>query len=326
MTVASDILPELKQPNNDRSSRSKDGIKRAAKLAVFVAILSYLTYQLSKIGWSEIAGALPTSPVFYLLSIGFVAAPILAEIFVFQVIVRRKAVGQFRLFLRKHVLNKAVMNFSGDAYFVQQLSQQHDLGLRKAAIIMKDMTLLRAFSANFWIVLLGISAVIFGNWDVLRNIATTSPGIVIAVTAFCVTFCGGAVLLFRKLTRLDSTTALKVVGIYLFRALVVAMILVTQWSFAIPGNEIATWFIFLIVFMLSKKSPVGGELLFASIIVSLPSLSGDSAAIAAMLIAIAAVTQVIYLLGFLMTIERGKRPEPIRAPAGLSPAPTRLAA
>ena len=190
----------------------------------------------------------------------------------------------------------------------------------------RDMTLLRAFSANFWIVLLGISAVIFGNWDVLRNIATTSPGIVIAVTAFCVTFCGGAVLLFRKLTRLDSTTALKVVGIYLFRALVVAMILVTQWSFAIPGNEIATWFIFLIVFMLSKKSPVGGELLFASIIVSLPSLSGDSAAIAAMLIAIAAVTQVIYLLGFLMTIERGKRPEPIRAPAGLSPAPTRLAA
>ena len=187
MTVASDILPELKQPNNDRSSRSKDGIKRAAKLAVFVAILSYLTYQLSKIGWSEIAGALPTSPVFYLLSIGFVAAPILAEIFVFQVIVRRKAVGQFRLFLRKHVLNKAVMNFSGDAYFVQQLSQQHDLGLRKAAIIMKDMTLMRAFSANFWIVLLGISAVIFGNWDVLKNIATTSPGIVIAVTCLLYT-------------------------------------------------------------------------------------------------------------------------------------------
>ena len=104
------------------------------------------------------------------------------------------------------------------------------------------------------------------------------------------------------------------------------MILVTQWSFAIPGNEIATWFIFLIVFMLSKKSPVGGELLFASIIVSLPSLSGDSAAIAAMLIAIAAVTQIIYFLGFLLTMERGKKTEPVLAPAGLSPAPARLAA
>ena len=118
MLATSDISQEIKQPNNDRSSRSKDGVKRAVKLAVFVAILSYLIYQLSKIGWSDIAGALPTSPIFYLLTIGFVAAPILAEIFVFQIIVRRKAFGQFRLFLRKHVLNKAVMNFSGDAYSV----------------------------------------------------------------------------------------------------------------------------------------------------------------------------------------------------------------
>ena len=326
MSVVTDISTKIKRPQNDRSSPAIDVKKRVAKFVVFTLILGYLTYQLSKIGWSEIASALPTSPLFYLLSVGFVAAPVLVEILVFQTLTRRKAFRQSRLFLRKHVLNKAVINFSGDAYFIQTLSKQKGLDLRKAAIIMKDMTLLRIFSANVWTVILALTVILFGNFEVLKGLTATSPGLVIAASAFCLTLCSAGVLFFRKLMSIKTSTALKVVSLYVTRALIVAMILVTQWSLAIPGNEISTWFIFLIIFMFAKKSPVGGELLFASIIVSLPILSGDSAAIAAMLIAIAAVTQVIYLLGFILTLERGKKSEPISASAAEADAAENLAA
>ena len=131
-------------------------------------------------------------------------------------------------------------------------------------------------------------------------------------------FCAGAVLLFRKLTRLSSTTTLKVSAIYLTRAAIVSGILMAQWSLATPGTSMGTWFMFLIVFSLTKKSPVGGELLFASIVVSLPGLGADNAAIAAMLIAIAGVTQLIYVAGYLLSYEGRLSSRAKRSPARLS--------
>jgi len=258
-------------------------VKMLAKWMIFFAIASYLIYQLSKTGWSEIYAALPTSPLFYSLSIGFVLAPVVAEVLSFQVITGKKTSTLRKVFLRKHIFNKAVMNFSGDAYFIQKISTHDNLGLRRAAIILKDMTLLRAFVANSWIVGLVIAAVIFGKLDVLKNIVAVSP--------------------FRKLTKLELSVAMKVASIYFARSFIIGGILISQWSFAIPGAEFADWFIFLLVFYLAKKSPIGGELLFASIIVTLPGLAGDTAAVAAMLIAIAAVTQLLYFIGFLATLE-----------------------
>lgn len=292
-----------------RSFGQSLGAKRFMRLALFMAIFAYLIFQLSKIGFSEIVSALPTSPLFYALSIGFVAAPVIAEIFSFQTISNRKAEGGYKVFLRKQVLNKAVMNFSGDAFLIQKLSQQRGMSLKRAAIILKDMTLIRGFTANVWIVLLVIAAVLSGNLDVLKNIVAASPSLAFFITLFCLSVIGGGLLLFRKLTRLDTRTGLKVAAIYMTRAVIVGAILISQWSLASPGTAIADWFVFLIVFSLAKKSPVGGELLFATIVVSLPGLAGGSAEIAAMLIAITAVTQVIYAAGFLLSLERKKKPK-----------------
>ena len=280
-------------------------LKEIIRVLLFGAIVSYLLYQLSSIGWGEIWGALPTSPLFYTLSLGFVLAPAIAELFAYQTIAERPAMHHARLFFRKHVLNKAVMNFSGDAYFVQKLSRQEGMDLRRAAIILKDMTIIRAFVANSWIALLAAAAIALGKSDVLQNIAAISPALVMAVSVFCVSVIGGGLILFRKLTRLKLTTAAKVAAIYVARSCVIGMILVTQWSLAIPGNAMATWFVFLIVFYITKKSPIGGELVFASVIVSLPGLGGDTAAVAAMLIAIAAVAQIFYFTGFIATLETG---------------------
>ena len=276
-------------------------LKAMIRVFLFSGIVSYLIYQLSKIGWNEIWGALPTSPLFYALSLGFVLTPVVTETFAFQIIVKRK-VGTFAgLILRKQVLNKAVMKFSGDTYLVQNLSQQEGMDVRRAVIALKDMTIIRSFVANSWIVFLALVAIALGKSDVLQSIAAISPALVMAVSVICVSVIIGGLILFRKLTRLKFKTAAKVAAFYLLRAFVIGAILITQWSLAIPGNAIATWFVFLIVFYITKKSPIGGELVFASVIVSLPGLDGGTAAVAAMLIAITAVTQILYFTGFIAT-------------------------
>ena len=294
-------------PRDPILARFHPSFSSALRLSLFTAILAFLLFRLSQIGWAEIAGALPRSPLFYALSLGFVGAPVIAEILAFQTVTGRRAFGQYKIFLRKQVLNKAVMNFSGDAFLIHKLSQGTDMTVKRAAILLKDMTLIRAVSANFWIILLVIVSVLSGHVAVLQNVVATSPLAAGLIALVCIGICGGAVLYFRKLTRLSATTALKVAAIYLARSAIIAAILISQWSLASSGTALSTWFVFLIVFSLAKKSPVGGELLFASLIVTLPGLAAGSAAIAAMLIAIAAVTQILYLLGFGLSLERPSR-------------------
>ena len=288
-----------------RRERAGFPIQAVLRVALFFGIISYLLYRLSSIGWGEIWGALPTSPLFYALSLGFVLVPVVAEVFSFRIVADRKVGSLSRLFLRKHVLNKAVMSFSGDAYFIHQVARQEGLGLRRAAIIVKDMAIIRIFVSNAWIVILVGIAVAFGNLDVLQTIATVSPALAILVSLVCLAVVGGGLILFRKLTLLAPKRAAKVAAIYGLRSIIFGAILITQWNIAIPGNDLAIWFVFLMVFYIAKKSPVGGELVFVSVIVSLPGLGGDTAEVAAMLIAIAAVSQLFYVGGFVATLETG---------------------
>jgi len=74
-----------------------------------------------------------------------------------------------RIFIRKHVINKAVMNYAGEGYFVLQLSKLKELNLSRAAIIVKDLNLARTFIANFWILFLIVTAVMFGSSNTLQH-------------------------------------------------------------------------------------------------------------------------------------------------------------
>jgi len=287
----------------DKISTGKH-LKLTINLLFLAGIIAFLAYQLTKIGWDEIFQALPQSPLFYLLSIGFVAAPVIAEVLAFQTITDKKPAGLTKLFLRKHVLNKAIMNFSGDAYSIHKISKFNNMGLKPAAIIMKDMTLMRAFVANVWIVGLVVLALCFGDFVLLQDLAMSAPLLTFFISVFSLSVVIAALILFRKLTKLKFSKASKVASIYLIRSVVIGTILISQWSLAIPGTAISTWFLFLLVYYFTKKSPISGELVFASVIVSLPGLGGGNAEVAAMLISIAAVAQILYFIGFLLTLER----------------------
>lgn len=268
---------------------------------ILFGIITYLTYQLSQIGWSNIIGSIPESPWFYILSLAAFITPVIAEIASFKITSENKISAPLRLFVRKHVLNKAVLAYSGEAYLVHELSQHNGLTVKKAATIIKDLALVRTFVANLWVIILVLAALILGNAATLEKITLTSPALIISVGLICLLVCAGTVVFFKKLTKLPYALGAKISGIFLFRSFIVASILTAQWSLAIPGIPLSVWFIFLVVFSLTRKSPVGGEMVFIGVALALPGLGGGSAEIAAMLLTILALNQVNYLLAFLMT-------------------------
>ena len=273
-------------------------------------IFVYLAFKLSSIGWGNILHSLPTSPLFYALSIVFVFLPIITERIAFKFAAEGKPAPPFRMFIRKHVINKAVMNYAGEGYFVKQLSNLDAFDLRDAAILVKNLTLARTFAANFWIILLVLAALMFGNAGVFHKMMLVSPVLVIAVSIICVGVCIGAALFFQRLTRLDLNVAVKMTSFYLLRSFLAACVLIVQWSIVIPGASLSQWLLFLTVFFIAKKSPSGGDLVFVSVALTLPGLEGESAAVAAMLLMNAAVLQVLYSLGFVFTSEFSAKKDP----------------
>ena len=278
-------------------------LKLVLRWTVLLGIFSYLAVKLYMIGWSNILQALPTSPFFYLLSVVFVSLPILTERFAFQIAAKTEDTPSLRVFTRKHVINKAVMNYAGEGYFIQQISRLKGQNLRRASVIVKDLTLIRTFSANFWVILLIVAALIFGKSDLLAKIIDISPLMAVAIIVSAIGICLAAIVFFQKLTRLKLSQAGKIATLYVIRSLLAACVLIAQWSIASPGTALATWLLFLVVFFVARKSPIGGDLVFISVALILPGLNGGSADIAAMLLMMTAVTQIIYSSGFFLTSE-----------------------
>ena len=291
--------------------RKNKAVKSFLPKILVLIICIYLGFKLSAIGWTEIFQSLPTSPAFYLLSIVFVFLPIIAERIVFKSASKTKSSPPLRLFIRKHVINKAVMNYAGEGYFITQLSHLKGLTLSSAAIIVKNLNLARTFVANFWILFLVFATILFGNSNILQKMIEVSPLLALLVGVLSLGICLGAIMFYRKLTRLKFSVAGKIAAVYFIRSCLAACVLVAQWSLVLPGTPLSVWYVFLIIYYITKKSPVAGDLVFVSVALTLPGLGSDSAAIAALLLTMTATLQLIYSLGFVLTIKLSK---PIELP------------
>ena len=281
----------------------RKAIKMSIRWTAFLGIATYLFFKLSSIGWLNIIEALPTSPEFYLLSLAFVCLPIMAERLAFKMAANTISMPPLKIFIKKHIINKAVMNYTGEGYFLHHVSRLKGMNLGSAAIIIKNLALVRTFAANFWILLLILSVVIFGNSDTLHAITPVAPFVTNLVIAIAVGVCIGGLIFFRKLTRLKLGIAGKIATIYVIRSILAAGILILQWNMVLPGTPLGVWVLFLTVFFIAKKSPIGGDLVFVGVALTLPGLNGDGASIAAMLLTIAVSLQIIYSLGLLFTYD-----------------------
>lgn len=277
--------------------------KSILRWSFILVIFAYLTSKLSAIGWTNILQSLPTSPLFYLLSIVFVSLPVVAETIAFRLAAENESSPPLKTFIRKHVINKAVINYAGEGYFVMQLAKLKGLNLSRATIIVKNLNLARTFVANFWILFLVLVTVIFGNSSLLQKMIDISPTLAGMVGLLSLGVCLGGLVFYKKLTRLEFGIAGKIAAIYFIRSCIAGCILIAQWSLILPGTALSVWALFLIVYFITKKSPVAGDLVFVSVALALPGLGGDSAAVAAMLLTMTISLQVIYSLGFMLTTE-----------------------
>lgn len=271
------------------------------RIGIFSTVFLIIVQKLSLIGWGEIYTARPSNPVFYILAIALFMIPISTEIIACRIITGCKIPNSTRNFIRKHAYNEVIFSYMGEAYLTKVISKLPDFDLRRAAIAIKDQALIRTFVANAWLIVLIALVAIVGKSDILMDFTTTSPKDVGVIALISVGLFMLLIIFFRKLTRLPKRTAIEVAGIYFLKAAAVLVVQISQWNIAIPGTEISTWLLFAVLLALSKKSPSSGELVFVSVILTIPGLDVNEAGVAAMLITATAINQFILLAMFVIT-------------------------
>lgn len=275
-----------------------------ARRVLLAAIFAYLIYKLTQIGWAEIAGHIPTSPLFYLLSVIIFLTVPASETVNYRLITDMRIPNGLKTFSRKRVYNDALISYSGEAYLIGKLAELPEFNHQSALVAVKDNNLVSALVSNSWTIVLVAALFVFGRPDVLQNLWELSPILIGGFAVICISLYVAVIVFFRHLSALSSLKLMQVTGVHSGKVLVVAALQVTQWASALPAIAAMTWLMFLAVQTLVKRMPAlpNGGLVFLGVGLSLAGFAGDAAIeVSAMLLAATAMTQLVQLAAFIMT-------------------------
>ena len=229
---------------------------KAARYALTAAILGYLGYRLTTIGWAQIWGELPRTPWFYIIFVGmYLTLPIFQSV-IYALIFGLPARAIFPAALKKRVYNKDVMSYSGEVYLYFWARDQVEMSGRAIMHGIKDNAIISSITST--LVAFGLLAVFFfSGLVVLPGFIAGHQGAYVAGAAVVGAVLVGVGIKFRRsILQLPGRTILALFGLHFMRLVLVQGLQVTQWEVVAPEIDLNIWFTFLAVQIISNSLPL----------------------------------------------------------------------
>lgn len=218
-------------------------------------ILSYLGYKLYYIGWHSVWHYLPTSPLFYgIFMVLYFSLP-LTDLFIYRLIWSFDMIRNIPVFIKKRVLNKDVLSYSGEVYFFTWVRKTLNHSDREVAEAVRDVNITSAAaSTSVTIILLTFYALkgrinlydIIGHPDIRYFI----------IGGFIILLIIPLVLRFRKyIFTMPLSRALIIYSMHFTRLLIGQVLQIFLWAIAMPSISLETWFTYAAVSVLVSRIP-----------------------------------------------------------------------
>lgn len=239
-----------------RAAQSEWGrrVLKVLRHGVTVAVIGYLVYQMTQIGWREIWADLPTTPWFYIIFLGlYFLLPVFQSIayrLIWKVPFRRI----FPPVLKASVYNKEVLNYSGEVYLFSWARTQIDLASRKVAHHIKDNTIISAVASTLNAVILLAFFLLTGMISLPFLVDHSSVYVIGGLLAVTLIIVVG-IRFRRTVFKLSSSLILTLFGLYMGRLFLLQGLQVTQWAVVIPDVPLQGWFTFLAVQIILSRLP-----------------------------------------------------------------------
>lgn len=281
------FLSKLKKLWQTYSQRSEaQTIKKWVHRLFFVAILTYLLYQFSQVGWIKIYHSLPTQISFYLLFFPIFFILPISELFIYRILWGVRFRDIWPALLVKKVYNSDVMGYSGEVYLFQWANKS--LSLDKTKII-KDVKDNNIISSIVSIIATIIALFLFFEYNPFffykwfNKIPNNQLYFWLIATVIIVFLF----VRFRSyIFSLPGKTSMEIFSVHFIRHIIAFLLQVYQWHLVLPNVPVYVWITFMAVLLVMTRLPFlpNIDLLFVSISINITkSLGAPLAAISALL-------------------------------------------
>ncbi len=292
--------------------RDRPGVQRSLKIiqyTLFAAIVVYLAYKLTNVGWGEVFGSLPTSPWFYLFfALRFLALPI-SELAIYELLWSVPLVRHFSVFIRKRVYNFAIMGYSGEAFLTMWARRRLNISDKTIIVGVKDNNLISAFTSNSATVILIIFLALTGGLKAGLD-AFPGAGLLFTLAFISASTLAIAVMTFReKLIALPKGVMPRLLGVHSARQVLIITLHAAMYSSALPGAPVVAWFTFIALQLVLSRIPFlpNQDIVYLGAAITLsPIVGAPEAAVAGMLVAEAGLSQLINVILFVATAHHAR--------------------
>lgn len=238
------------------SSPAGKRILRILRRVFTVGVISWIAYQFTEIGWSNLARSLPTEPWFYVIFLGMYFTAPVAEAVIYGRIWHLPFRRTMSATLRKRVYNKEIIGYSGELFIYFWGLSSLDMPANRVMHGVKDNTIVSSVVAT--IVAFGVLAILYVTGQIRMPAALLEHSIVFIVIAVVVAAAVGAAFYrFRKsILHLSGGLLLMIAGIHIVRQLTVQTLQVLEWSVVMPDIAISNWFTLLAVQIVLSRFPI----------------------------------------------------------------------
>ena len=219
------------------------------------AILIWLVYELTEIGWANVWESLPVNPVFYLLFLFLYFQLPFFEILIYKITWAFDWIKSIPIFLLKKIYNKDVLGYSGEVYFY--LWARKELDLRDSDILktIKDNNIISSVAST--LVAIGLLSIFLFtdqikivDWIANQNQAYFWGG-AIFLTVLVIVF-----IQFRhKVISMPMKSAFSIFGIQTFRLILGQAVNVLMYYVVMPETPLYIWFTLLSVEIVLTRIP-----------------------------------------------------------------------
>jgi len=219
------------------------------------AVVGYLVYRLSQIGWVEIWHSLPRTPWFYIIFAGMYLILPTFQALIFGLIWSLSPLKIFPASLKKRVYNKDVLSYSGDVYLYFWARERLKRPGREIMHAIKDNAIVSSVTST--LVAFGLlAAFLFSGVVAVPEIVGDHGMLYVVGTALVLGVLVAAGVRFRRnVFWLSGRLLIGISALHLIRLLAVMSLQVLEWEVVIPEVELEVWFTYLAVQIMVTRIP-----------------------------------------------------------------------
>lgn len=283
-----------------KSPKGKLIIKWLQKI-LLIGIITWLGFELTNIGWSNVWKSLPLQPLFYFTFLIIYFQLPLFELWVYRCSWSFVTMKDIPIFIIKRVYNKDVLGYSGEIYFFMWAKKKMIYNGKYIFQTIKDNNIISSIASTVFSIML--LSIFFFTGQLPVEVWFTSKQLVYWISGMVVVLV--LILVFYRfrnyIFHMKWSTALIIFGIQMIRLFMVQALNLLMFYIVIPDTPLYVWFSYLSIEIILSRVPFlpNKDFIFVSLSITLAdSLNVNESAIAGLMLARSVLGKVANLILF----------------------------